>query len=99
MTLESRTYPEGENGVLSLGDRHFVWRQADGTWLWWHDCMAQEHVSWMWFGVAHDRSRSTGHVILEIDGIARDGLTVQGSLICELCGDHGFIESGQWRKA
>jgi hypothetical protein len=26
-------------------------------------------------------------------------LTLSPSILCKLCGDHGFIEEGRWRKA
>ena len=26
-------------------------------------------------------------------------LTMSPSLLCNICGDHGFIENGKWRKA
>lgn len=29
----------------------------------------------------------------------RDPVTLTPSLVCNICGDHGFIENGQWRPA
>ena len=85
-------YPANLFGVLDLGGRHFVLPNGAGGYLWWHDCAAVEHVSWGWFGPGHDKASE--HVIT-----AHQPLTVQGSLICEDCGDHGFIENGGWRPA
>lgn len=33
------------------------------------------------------------------DLVQLDPLTLGGSLLCRVCGDHGFIENGRWRKA
>jgi len=86
-------YPAGELGVRDLGSRHFALHAESGRWLWWHDCPKQEHVSWMWFGQDHDQKHMTAHLV------TGSVLTVGGSLICNLCGDHGHITDGQWKPA
>ena len=90
-------YPAGLPNVQRIGSRHFVMRTEDGTWLWWHDCPASR--SWRWFGRSHSGTKDSGHIVREADGITRDWPTVQGSLLCTDCGDHGFIENGEWRAA
>lgn len=90
-------YPAGEVGVIDIGHRHFVRVMASElnrgptAWMWWHDCPAVDHVSWGWFGDALD-GRASGHVIESVVP-----LTVRGSLVCEACRDHGFIEDFRWR--
>jgi hypothetical protein len=89
---EPRTYPADEPGVIDLGSRHFL-LPTDGAWLWWHDCPAVAHPAWGWFGQRSD-GRASGHVIT-----ATEPMTVQGSLVCLECGDHGFIREGRWERA
>lgn len=85
-------YPAGEQDVVDIGSRHFVAPYGAGF-TWWHDCPAVAHVSWGWFGpVAPDRT--SGHRIA-----VRAPLTVDGSLLCTDCGDHGFIRDGRWVAA
>lgn len=33
------------------------------------------------------------------DLVKLDPLTLNPSLLCRICGDHGYIENGRWRKA
>ncbi len=92
-------YPAGFDAeIIDIGLRHFIWHQQDGRWLWWHDCVTAR-PAWGWFGDVHTIHEvgpiSSGHKVID----SADGITVQGSLICEDCGDHGFIENGKWRKA
>lgn len=99
-------YPANEQGVIDLGHRHFVlpgarngWLGDSGEplpptwWLWWHDCPTVEHEAWNWIGDRLDGNKS-GHVIVAIDPF-----TVQGSLFCIHCGDHGFIRQNRWDSA
>lgn len=86
--MSAGSYPEGENGVIDLGLRHFVMASGDG-YLWWHDCPV-EHPAWGYIGDIG--TRKSGHVI-----IWREPLTVRGSLLCSECGDHGHIEEGVWK--
>ncbi len=83
-------YPAAEPGVIGLGHRHFVLPTFDGGYLWWHDCGAADHVSWRWIVRLGDRT--SGHVVEQTSP-----LTIAGSLICEQCGDHGFIRGGVWQ--
>lgn len=89
---DAQRYPFGEPGVVALGHRHFVRPNGFGGYLWWHDCPATEHVSWGWFGA--DRARASGHRVT-----SHEPLTVEGSLLCNDCGDHGHIRSGRWVPA
>ncbi len=85
-------YPDGENNVEPLGDRHFVMptdRDRRGF-FWWHDCTGRS--GWGWFGAVE--AGASGHKIT-----SSDPLTVQGSLLCTVCGDHGFIRDGRWAAA
>jgi hypothetical protein len=108
------TYPEGEPGVIDLGHRHFVaplsvparlwegtevtdcWPEHPTGYRWWHDCRWRVerglHTSWGWFG--ETPNGRSGHVIT-----STEPLTVEGSLLCPDCGDHGFIRAGQWVPA
>ena len=85
-------YPYGEPDVKDLGLRHFVRVLEPGCWLWWHDCPNIQHVSWGWIGRLGPVV--SGHTITNSD---IEHLTVTGSLLCEVCQDHGFIEDGKWR--
>lgn len=89
------TYPADpalDPDVIDIGHRHFVRPNGAGGYLWWHDCPAVEHVSWGWFGPWDEVA--SGHVI-----VSHDPLTVQGSLLCVECQDHGFIQGGRWVPA
>lgn len=87
-------YPADLEDATDLGHRHFVMANVKGEWLWWHDCNADRPVGgWGWFGRNQD-GRESGHVIE-----SEHPLTVRGSLICEACGDHGFIREGRWVPA
>lgn len=88
-----RTYPDGEPGVLDLGSRHYVAPFGTG-YCWWHDCPAVEHVSWGWFGDVSMVQMSGHRVVSHVPA-----LTVEGSLLCTDCGDHGFIREGRWVTA
>ncbi len=85
-------YPADKPEAMDLGDRHFVMPNGHGGYMWWHDCPAVEHISWGWFGPNGDQA--SGHII-----VTHDPLTVQGSLVCEACRDHGFIRGGRWVRA
>jgi hypothetical protein len=87
-------YPEGEEGVIDLGHRNFIrpLGPSPDCFMHWHDCPGQTHVSWSWFGDCGEQK--SGHKIL-----TREPLTVQGSLACKHCSNHGFIENGCWRPA
>ncbi len=105
MTALRRTYPEDERFVADIGLRHFLRPHVidgDGkvrAWLWWHDCPAVEHVSWGWIGDKMDGTKS-GHGVPALDLApwppVGGEFTVEGSLICERCGDHGWIRAGRW---
>ena len=87
-------YPAGEPGVIDLGLRHFALIVSNGRMvMWWHDCPAVEHRSWHWIGEDAAGTRS-GHRIVSIYPPH-----VEGSLVCVLCRDHGFIHNGSWRAA
>lgn len=91
---DALAYPAYEVGVTRLGHRHFLLHADDGDndyYLWWHDCPDQG--GWGWFG-KRDTGKASGHGIE-----SRDPLTVKGSLICNHCGDHGFIRDGKWVPA
>lgn len=90
--MADERYPVGEPNVADIGSRHFVRPNGFGGYLWWHDCPAVDHVAWGWFGPYDDRA--SGHIIT-----SHEPLTVKGSLICELCHDHGFITDGKWVPA
>lgn len=94
MTEPTRSYPAGEPGVDDIGSRHFVQIYGEAGYMWWHDCPAVEHVSWGWFGRV-DEGRESGHRIVT----HAPTLTVEGSLICTDCGDHGFIRGMKWVAA
>lgn len=87
-------YPANESGVQDLGHRHFV-APLDGAWRIWHDCPAQEHVSWGWFGTRDDGQKS-GHEVYVIGSML---WKVGGSILCPACGDHGFIGGFKWVPA
>jgi len=92
-------YPADEDFVVDIGDRHFLmeWGTSDPPfevvgYLWHHDGPTPRCRSWGWFG--RKDGKESGHRI-----VSHDPLTVEGSLICEDCGDHGFIREGRWVKA
>jgi hypothetical protein len=87
-----RPYPELEPGVIALGERHFVKRGDGNLWFWWHDCPKQSRISWMWFGDGY--AGQSGHTIT-----SESPLTVNGSLLCQLCQDHGHIRDSKWWRA
>lgn len=94
MTRHAR-YPADLKAATDLGQRHFVMPGSnDDEYLWWHDCNGDRPVGgWGWFGRGQD-GRESGHHIR-----SEDPLTVAGSLICTVCGDHGFIRDGKWVPA
>jgi hypothetical protein len=94
MTAAMSAYPADDNDVFDLGLRHFVAMYGEAGYRWWHDCPAVEHVSWGWFGRVGD-DRVSGHRIVH----HVPSLTVEGSLICTDCGDHGFIRDNRWMPA
>jgi hypothetical protein len=87
-------YPANVPGVLDLGARHFVRPCGDPPtwWMWWHDCATVTHTAWGWIGDQGDKK--SGHRIA-----STSPLHVEGSLVCEDCGDHGWIHDGRWVKA
>jgi hypothetical protein len=87
-------YPEGELGVIDLGHRNFVrLMQAPGCFTHWHDCTGPGYMhAWTWFGTCGDRQ--SGHKIISVEP-----LTVEGSLGCKHCGNHGHIRFGEWVPA
>lgn len=89
-----RTYPANEPGVYDLGHRHFATIYGNAGYRWWHDCPAVEHVSWGWFGKVSDAQQSGHRIIRHVPT-----LTVEGSLLCTDCGDHGFIREAKWVPA
>ncbi len=89
-----KVYPANEPDVYDLGMRHYVMPHGEAGYLWWHDCHAVENVSWGWFGRV-DPERVSGHRIV----YHVPSLTVEGSLICTDCGDHGFIRDSRWVPA
>lgn len=94
-TSPEPAYPAGELGVIDLGHRNFVrLMQAPGCFMHWHDCpkAVGGHVSWSWFGTCGERQ--SGHRIVHWEP-----LTVSGSLLCKLCGNHGHITNGAWEPA
>lgn len=83
------SYPADEEGVLDIGQRHFVILNMNGRGgMWWHDCPVRKS-GWGWFGQWEDRA--SGHVVARANP-----LDVDGSLICTDCRDHGFVRSGSW---
>lgn len=93
-TCGAAAYPAGEVGVYDIGNRHFVVPYGEAGYRWWHDCPAVEHVSWGWIGRV-SAERESGHRIVH----HAPSLTVEGSLICPDCGDHGFIRDMRWVAA
>jgi hypothetical protein len=102
MSRETVTdYPALEPGVIDMGARHFMWPQPGDGWfiLWWHDCPAVAHVSWGWIGQPRDGRQASGHVIRFSGEPDQPTVTVDGSLLCTDCGDHGFIRDSRWIPA
>lgn len=87
-------YPDGEPGVYALGHRHFVSTHGEEGYIWWHDCPAVAHPSWGWFGRVSGDKVSGHRVVSHVPT-----LTVEGSLLCPDCGDHGFIRETKWVPA
>ncbi|HEV8653091.1 MAG TPA: hypothetical protein VG276_27795 [Actinomycetes bacterium] len=90
------TYPEGEPGVVDLGERHFamalITNDAVVGYLWWHDCTT-EPKGWSWLGQWGDRR--SGHQIVDTDPVH-----IEPSILCpQGCGDHGFVREGRWVPA
>jgi hypothetical protein len=94
MLTVDQSYPALDPGVIALGQRHFIRPNGFGGYLWWHDCPAVEHVPWGWFG--QGQTERSGHVVRNF---ATDLVTVEGSLICTDCQDHGFIRDSRWVPA
>lgn len=81
-----RSYPANEPGIIAIGGSHFLRPDPSGAYLWWHGCSAKG-----WRGVGEPLSR---HVVT-----SRHPLTIHGSLLCPVCGAHGYVENGKWRQA
>lgn len=85
-------YPADEPDVIDLGGRHYLIPSGLDGYLWHHDGPLPECRSWGWFGAID--GKDSGHRIA-----SHDPLTVEGSLIHNECGDHGFIRDGRWVAA
>lgn len=89
-------YPADEPYIIDIGDRHFLMEWGGQPpdfiptgYLWHHDGPTPTCSSWGWFGLKD--GQESGHRI-----VSHQPLTVEGSLICPDCGDHGFIRDSRW---
>lgn len=91
-----------ESERIDLGDNHSaVLRYVDGE-LW---GLAYEHLkpggeqciraSWIPFDIRDGEARLAGGWTLH----SVDPLHVEPSILCTVCGDHGFIREGRWVRA
>jgi hypothetical protein len=77
---------------MDLGSGHRAsWLVSEGgrNLMTWHpNCSAKANSRWV------DLVSGTHHRL-----ISEDPLHIEPSLLCEFCGDHGFIRDGRWVPA
>ena len=101
----SNTYGEDVNDFdLDLGNQHRL------RWVTYADGMKRfgatifhpdlkKPVEWCASGILWDVLPNDVSPVWQLQGQADEHITVSPSLLCLLCGDHGFIRDGKWVSA
>jgi hypothetical protein len=82
----------GDGAIIDLGNGIAFQDINEPTYnnvLWWHIC-ADRGIEWAAAGLG-------AHIVK--GSVAKVSLTVEGSLLCKMCGRHGFLESMKWKEA
>lgn len=82
---------------IDLGNDHAIGWTATGDLHWLHRCTADDYrgdLPWRWALGTIDVTSGQRHTLRK-----RLPVDVGGSVLCPGCGDHGFINNGQWVKA
>lgn len=68
---------------------HWGWTE-NGDLFWLHSCSARPG----WSVGTIDLTSGTKHHL-----VSREPLTVEASVLCDACGDHGWFRDGKWVSA
>lgn len=82
---------------IDLGSDHRIGWTPEGDLWWLHRCSGDAYrgaAPWRWGVGTIDVTSGTKHTLRK-----RLPVDVGGSVLCVNCGDHGFINNGQWVKA
>jgi hypothetical protein len=88
--------------VIGIGDGHFYSRyvDTDGDWIGIIDHHAKPDGSQCGGGsVLFDVQANAGFAADKWQVVSREPLHLEPSLLCRICGDHGFIRDGKWVRA